>query len=224
MGGQAMAVSEAAGDSLKTAAIALLLVTAVPFVAGFLLAISLPAGLLFAVFGIPTVYAVLLIASGVLLVRGLGFALDADTWRDRAALVLVGPALLVSGAVAVGAAQAAGRDIGSLARLLLEHDRYEAIIAEVRANPTAEFPAAPNGLRYRVDPGPPVRIAFNPDGMGDNWTGIVFDPTGDVMLADGFDAATVGGFTAPDRVKKLFGGDMVSCTHLWGDFYRCGFT
>ena len=42
------------------------------------------------------------------------------------------------------------------------------------------------------------------------------------MLADGFDEQ--GRFHAPDRITKIFGGDLVSCRWLWGDYYTCSFT
>ena len=81
----------------------------------------------------------------------------------------------------------------------------------------------PLGLDAIVDAGPPVRIAFmTSPGFLDNWSGIVFDPTGKVMLADGWDAS--GKFRAPEAITKLFDGDLVSCRHLWGDYYRCSFT
>ena len=59
--------------------------------------------------------------------------------------------------------------------------------------------------------------------MLDNWSGIIVDPTARVMEADGFDTAT-GEFAAPEEVTKLFDGDLVSCRHLWGDYYSCSFT
>lgn len=58
--------------------------------------------------------------------------------------------------------------------------------------------------------------------MLNNWSAIVFDPTGKVTLADGFDED--GNFSAPARITKLFGGDLVSCRSLWGDYYKCSFT
>ncbi len=81
----------------------------------------------------------------------------------------------------------------------------------------------PLGIQTIVEPGPPVRIAFmtNP-GFLDNWSGIVFDPIGAVMQADGWDAT--GKFRAPAAISKLFEGDLVSCSHLWGACYRCSFT
>jgi hypothetical protein len=81
----------------------------------------------------------------------------------------------------------------------------------------------PFGIPVIVEPGPPVRIAFMTDpGFLDNWSGIVFDPTGAVMQADGWDAT--GKFRAPASITELFGGDIVSCRHLSGDYYHCSFT
>jgi hypothetical protein len=80
------------------------------------------------------------------------------------------------------------------------------------------------GTDFLLDTGPPRRLAFpGPGGFLDNWSGVVFDPTGAVMEADGFDPVT-GKFAASDEVTKLFGGDLVSCRHMLGDFYHCSFT
>ncbi len=89
--------------------------------------------------------------------------------------------------------------------------------------PRLDATDGPLGIQAIVEPRPPVRIAFmtNP-GILDNWSGIVFDPTGAVMQADGWDAT--GKFRAPASITKLFDGDLVSCSHLWGDYYRCSFT
>lgn len=80
------------------------------------------------------------------------------------------------------------------------------------------------GTEFMLDAGPPIRVAFPmPGGFLDNWSGVIYDPTGEVMLADGFDART-GEFVAPEHITKLFYGDIVSCRHMLGDFYRCSFT
>ena len=78
-------------------------------------------------------------------------------------------------------------------------------------------------LPWHADDGPPVRVVFltNP-GFLDNWSGIVFDPTRAVEQARGWDAK--GKFYAPERVTKLFGGDLVGCDRLVGFYYYCGFT
>ncbi len=118
-----------------------------------------------------------------------------------------------------------GTYVGSLGKLMLNHSAYEKIVkqngAQIEGKP---FHArrTENGIEYEIDTGPPVRFAFEPDGFLDNWSGIVYDPSGDVLLADGFDSD--GKFKAPDRVTKLFGGDLVSCSHFFGHYYRCGFT
>jgi hypothetical protein len=81
-----------------------------------------------------------------------------------------------------------------------------------------------DGTTFMLDAGPPRRVAFPmPGGFLDNWSGVIYDPTGDVMLADGFDSES-GEFTAPDRVTKLFYGDIVSCKHMLDSFYSCSFT
>ncbi|MEA3038187.1 MAG: hypothetical protein QOE79_700 [Sphingomonadales bacterium] len=68
-----------------------------------------------------------------------------------------------------------------------------------------------------------MRVAFDPEGIFDNWDGIVFDPTGEVMSARGFDPVT-GKFAAPDKITKLFGGDLLGCSRLSGAYYACAFT
>jgi hypothetical protein len=57
----------------------------------------------------------------------------------------------------------------------------------------------------------------HPEGILDNWSAIVFDPTHDVMLARGFDKD--GKFSAPERVTKLFDGDLVGCQRLLGQLF-----
>lgn len=78
-------------------------------------------------------------------------------------------------------------------------------------------------IPYRTDTGPPVRVAFmtNAGFLGDG-AGIVFDPTGKVRLARGWDAS--GKFYAPPEVTKLFGGDLVDCDHLVAAYYYCSFS
>jgi hypothetical protein len=89
--------------------------------------------------------------------------------------------------------------------------------------PVAGWAAGRLGLEVFIETGPPVRAAFMTDpGFLDNWSGIVFDPTGKVMQADGWDAS--GKFRAPEVITKLFDGDLDSCRHLWGAYYHCGFT
>jgi hypothetical protein len=76
-----------------------------------------------------------------------------------------------------------------------------------------------------VDTGPPVRLAFpQPGGFLERWEGIVFDPTGEVMAARGWSyAGGIEDFTAPPRIKRLFGGLLLKCEHLEGKWYLCAF-
>lgn len=76
---------------------------------------------------------------------------------------------------------------------------------------------------YLVDLGPPVRVAFPLSAkVSDNWTALVYDPTGSVRAAQGWSAS--GEFTAPPEVRRLFLGDLLGCSHLEGPWYRCSFT
>lgn len=113
--------------------------------------------------------------------------------------------------------------MGTFSRLVVNQGHYEAIIAKVARERKAAWFEEDDGVIYSTDLGPPVRVAFNPAGILDNWSGIIYDPTGDVMKAKGFDPKT-SKFYAPERITKLFGGDLVDCRHLWGDYYQCSFT
>ena len=54
-------------------------------------------------------------------------------------------------------------------------------------------------------------IIFSWGGFLDNWSGVVYDPSGTIE-------------TAPKDHKSAFGGDLISVRHLWGAWYYCGFT
>jgi len=86
-------------------------------------------------------------------------------------------------------------------------------------------PAGPyRGVRFDVEPGPPVRVAFPIDGIGDNWTAVIHDPSDRVASAHGWaDGDGVEYTVAPD-LQELFGGDLLSCRHLEDHYYRCSFT
>ncbi|WP_126174417.1 hypothetical protein [Altericroceibacterium xinjiangense] len=98
---------------------------------------------------------------------------------------------------------------------LTEEGRFDASVGEHQEH---------EGIMFLLDAGPPRRVAFPmPGGFLDNWSGLIYDPTGEVMLADGFDSET-GEFAAPERITKLFYGDIVSCRHMLDSFYNCSFT
>lgn len=146
-----------------------------------------------------------------------------ETMTRRIAAILVPPALLAAAVLAILPLAPIGGNIGLLSRIAVYHQRFEHIIATEMARATAERQGEFDGVTYHVDPGPPVRVAFFPEGLLDNWTALIYDPTGEMMQADGFDPGT-GKFRAPDRVTKLFGGDLVWCRPVWGHYYECGFT
>ena len=80
---------------------------------------------------------------------------------------------------------------------------------------------------YFVDPGPPVRVAFvlAPGRFIDNWCGVVYDPSGEVMQANQFDGSwNSWDVQVPSRIIGLFGGDMLGCRPLDAPYYHCCFT
>ena len=119
-----------------------------------------------------------------------------------------------------------GTWIGSESLLSAYGSRYAAIIYKVQHTPPPPENSSAwqheGSITYVADYGSPRRVAFEPGGYLDNWSGIVWDPTHDVMQADGFDAA--GHFHAPNSITKLFGGDLVACRRLGGDWFDCSFT
>jgi hypothetical protein len=81
------------------------------------------------------------------------------------------------------------------------------------------------GVPFVIDRGPPTRVAFpQPGGILDNWEGIVYDSTGAIAAATGWQDGVPGRFSAPRNVVKLFGGDLVGCEPIGDWFYRCWFT
>lgn len=133
--------------------------------------------------------------------------------RKLTVLDFAGPALFAAIVLLALPLCSLGQRAGDLARLAVNLEHYETIIAQSRAAPAATSFEEHDGVTYSIDPGPPVRVAFNPAGLLDNWSAIVFDPTGEVMLVD-----------APPHITRLFGGDLVGCRPLWGSYYKCSFT
>lgn len=106
-------------------------------------------------------------------------------------------------------------------RILFEirQDHFEEMLAEAKRTGTG--PATEGDL----DPGPPERWAFMwQRGVTDNWVGVVYDPTGDVMQvnrADGWDELRD---PALSKIVMLFGGTLHRTEHMEGDWYLCWFT
>lgn len=146
-----------------------------------------------------------------------------DTPMRRAGAILIPPLMLAPAILAFFPLGQAGGRIGLIAQIAIYHERFEEIIAKEKVAPSADGRGEFKGVSYWADPGPPVRVAFFPEGLLDNWSALIYDPTGEMMQADGFDSLT-GKFRAPDNVTNLFGGDLVWCRPVWGDYYECRFT
>lgn len=215
--------SEPLGVYLARTARVFALAAGIPFVIGLIGAWSDSFGfVLFILVGIPTA-AFMVLLTGFKLWRGVSVAQEGRSFAEQFAAIPLSPILLVLWLMAALPLLWAGGHLGSLSRLAVNESNYREIINRARVSRKAESYAEYGGVTYSVDPGPPVRVAFNPEGFLDNWSAIVFDPTGEVMLADGFDPTT-GKFYAPERITKLFDGDLVACRKLWGDYYSCSFT
>lgn len=210
-------------DHLKRTVRFFALIALVPLIVAFVGSWSAGAGFLLFILCIPVALVTLLVGAVLALVRGAKIDLPTGRQRERVLAVGIVPALLAV-TLAVGLPLLiTGRFVGSFTRLAVNYAHYEDIIDKARKADRSQWYADDGGVTYSTDLGPPVRVAFNPAGMLDNWTGIIYDPTGEVMLARGFDAKS-GIFYAPDRVTKLFEGDLVDCRHLWGHYYDCSFT
>jgi hypothetical protein len=195
----------------------------VPLVVGLVSAWSAGLGLLLFLLGLPAAAIALGVGSILWLFRAANLSLPNGSILRRMTAIMIVPLLLTAVVLASRPLLDTGRHAGTSLRLMVNQNHFENIIAGIQKEGTPVDGGEDGGVTYWTDLGPPVRIAFNPEGILDNWSGIIFDPTGDVLLADWLDPKT-GKFVAPDQVTKLFGGDLVSCRHLWGDYYRCSFT
>lgn len=119
---------------------------------------------------------------------------------------------------------AIGQDLVINYRLNSHISQYEQVIADAKAGHLTDGYGEGHGVRYHIDEGPPLRVAFpQPGGFLDNWEGIIYDPTGQVLKAQGRTGPDKL-LSAPSEIVELFGGNLVSCTPLSGHYYRCVFT
>ncbi len=120
--------------------------------------------------------------------------------------------------------------IGS--RWLLHHrferdlPRYEAVVQRVLRSPPMPDTTPYRARDYLVDEGPPRRVAFPwPGGMLDNWSGIVYDPTGVVLRVTRLNPDwSNSSDPSLQPVMRLFGGTMYYCERVRGPWYFCRFT
>jgi hypothetical protein len=210
-------------DYLRRLGTRFALLAAVPAIVGFVSSWSAGLGFLLLILAIPAAALILLTYALVSFIRGVKLGRQVETPKEKVLVIAAVPVGLACTLALAWPLLAAGSFGGSLSRLLVNQSEYEDIIKKAQSHPRPDWFAEDKGVTYSVDVGPPVRVAFNPAGILDNWSSIIYDPTGDVMLAKGFDPKS-GRFFAPDRVTKLFNGDLVSCRHLWGSYYDCSFT
>ena len=195
----------------------------VPLIVGFVSAWLKGLGFLLFIFGVPIAILQLLIGLVFSFVRGQKLSNEETKTRNKIFILSASPLLFICMILLSWPLLIAGRHFGAMSRLLVNYAHYKSIITKIEKSPKPSWFEDDGGITYSVDLGPPIRVAFTPAGMLDNWSGIIYDPTGDIMQAHGFDSVT-GKFAAPEKVTKLFGGDLVSCRHLWGRYYDCSFT
>jgi hypothetical protein len=178
---------------------------------------------LFGVVALPVTFLLLGLRGGVRLAK----AAAGGAVGRRIATMLISPTLTVAALASTLPAVWTGIFLGNETLLIAYLQRYRGIIEKVQREP---YPTADSGAwqqyrgtTYVADYATPRRVAFEPSEFLDNWSGIVWDPTHEVMKADGFDTKT-GRFHAPERITKLFGGDLVACRRLGGDWFDCSFT
>lgn len=205
---------------LKYVAIFFGAIAAAPFLAGFVSTFSFGLTLFLLILGFPALALTLVIGTVVWLIDGIKRARQTSERGEQLIAVAASPVLCALTVFLAWPMLAFGSWLGDFAQLGINWNRYQGIVEDLRAGREAE-PSEQGEVVYYVDEGPPLRVAFNPQGILDNWSGIVFDPTGEVMKADGFDAS--GTFRAPQQITKLFGGDLLYCRHLLGDYYSCSF-
>ena len=205
-------------DHLKRLAWMFLTVTGMLAIVSFVARWSTGLGCIVFLFVAPFLVVFLAVFGVVHTVRGFGLALRAIRLRDRVSAAAAAPVAIAAILLAAPSAVTTGFYLGSLSRLLVNRSDYDAIIANAECVPSTgtgfqEF----RGIQYSVDRGPPLRIAFAPEGILDSWSGIIFDPSGELSRA-----RRRGGI--PDEIRGIFGGDLIGCRPLWGDYYQCTFT
>lgn len=100
-------------------------------------------------------------------------------------------------------------------------EAYDSIVAEADVLPDG---GQAHGVRYIIERGPPVRIAFpQPVGVADNWGAVIHDPSDGVATARGW-GSRPGEHTIRADLHELWGGDLLTCSRITGHYYRCWFT
>jgi hypothetical protein len=104
---------------------------------------------------------------------------------------------------------------------------YRAIVADLeRRKDAPSGQVVSQTIRYIVEPGPPLRVAFPlPGGILDNWEGVVYDPSDEVLIA-GEIRPDLSNWNEPRfrAIRMWFGGELRYAERVTGHFYRCWFT
>jgi hypothetical protein len=167
-------------------------------------------------------------AVGLVLAIVSGWRLRRADQRRTAVLTLL---CIVAGVVVFLPVSQLGGSLTDKIRFAVERPRYEKVILALQDSiRTTGQPASGRheheGVRYLVNSGPPLRLAFPwPGGIIDNWCGAVYDPTGAVLKANNFTGewSKWEEQVAPE-IKGMFGGDLLGCSELKPPFYHCCFT
>ncbi len=140
------------------------------------------------------------------------------TWFGLVSILIVPTVILLFGLTSIGS------DLGLYFRLWRNESQY---MKDVKLIMEAKSRDELKEFKYPIiiDEGLPIRIAFGWGGVIDNWYGIVYDPTAEVLRARLFKSDWANWDDSKLlAVKKLFGGDMTFARHLWGNWYFCNFT
>ncbi|MEG3086261.1 hypothetical protein [Sphingomonas sp. PB4P5] len=175
------------GDYFRRIARFFALVATVPFLVAYIGAWSAGLGFILFLLALPAGLLALVVGAVAWFVQGYQRGKEERATRDKVLIFAGAPVLFAATICLSWPLFALGSYAGTMSRLMLNRGNYEAIIAKARSNPKPAWFQDDGGVTYSIDVGPPVRVAFNPEGMLDNWSGIIYDSTGDVMLADGFD-------------------------------------
>jgi hypothetical protein len=161
-----------------------------------------------------------LLIDGGLVLAGVILLIVLLCLKRRGAVVA---AVVIGGFIWLGWFTSIGWQAGTYFRMWRLESTYEKEVTRIMALDDEAL----EGLKSSadVDEGPPRRVAFGWGGIIDNWSGIVYDPSGEVMLVrESEEELSKAEEAERDRIRSLFGGDLIKATHLWGPWYYCVFT
>jgi hypothetical protein len=149
-------------------------------------------------------------ASGILVLGFVGWRSRTPGRRLRGTAVAV---VTMASGFAISVSEPWLRERGTDLHFAMRRAQYQQIAVDVvRAREGRVGEQSSRGIKYLVDAGPPVRVAFlEPGGIVDNWCAVIYDSSGSLRRVN-------------EPVSRLFGGDLVACRRLDSVFFRCCFT